>query len=214
MNGNDVTTADREESSLYDALDWMWSFRWLALVSLLIGATISVVIWATTPPPATLHNVTIQIFSGGTSVRTPQEIADMYSSHLGNEQLHLLSGRTENPLIFQALSREQAELAISQISEISDQIIQEVQELASEIRPLINENDAAMEQYLRHRAFLRGVQAGLVHIAVATTSEGTEAARPRFAWALPLMLSLVAYGVLAVLWSVWRGWSDRRRVQA
>jgi hypothetical protein len=175
-----------KELDLFDIADWLWSFRWLALgmaaialvwtVFALVGARGASAAPAAVTPPTYL--LTINIYSSGTPVRAPADIADIYATRLSSESLRLASNPGAEPIIFTTTDRATAEAGLAAAEQIAEQLVADVRSQAAFLTRYKNEDplpEAAATQYIRSIAFLEGLQSGLFDLASATVTEHVRA---------------------------------------
>ncbi|WIY52394.1 hypothetical protein O9Z70_13120 [Devosia sp. YIM 151766] len=205
-------TEDNSEISLFDVADWLWSFRWLMLVCAAIGIVSAFVAWqnsSSTPAPS--YEIKLQIFSGGTPVRGPGEIADILVAGLDDPRLELISAPAANPVIFRTGDSQLAGSLRAEIAALTDAMMAEVKTQETELERLLPANENALPLYLETKAFIEGVNSGLVSPIVTTVTASTASERSRLpALFLPVMASGLAFLLIAGAISFAREWKRRR----
>jgi uncharacterized protein involved in exopolysaccharide biosynthesis len=203
-----------EEISLFDIADWLWSFRWLMLVCLAIAIAGAALAWQNTKAPEPTYDVKLQIFSGGTPVRGPAEIADIVISGLEDEGLVLKSAQSANPIIFQTTDAQIAGRVEATIATLTDALIEEVRVQEVELGRLVQGNETALSQYLMAKSFIEGVRSGLIPLIETSIAPSTVSQQSRMlALLLPVLASGVLFFLVAGTVSFSREWKKRRALR-
>jgi hypothetical protein len=205
-------TENDAEISLFQVADWLWSFRWLMLACAIGAIGWAGVAWQNNSP-ATSFDIKLQIFSGGTPVRRPDEIADILVAGLGKPGLQLVSSPAQNPVIFRASDGQLANSIEEDVAGLTDAMMIEVREQQTELVRLLPTNETALPHFLRTKAFIEGVNSGLIAPVLTTVSSSEATARSR---ANVVLLPIVVCGLLFFLTagaiSFGRTWKKRREV--
>lgn len=189
-------TEDSSEISLFDMADWLWSFRWLMLACLAIAAGWALFAWQNIKDPAPLYEVKLQVFSGGTPVRGTAEIVDILVAQLEDPGLEQVSAPAANPVVYRTSDSQLASRVEAGAAPVTEALLEEVRSQETELKRLLRTNENALPLYLKTKAFIEGVNSGLVSLVmttVITVTPNTASGRSR---TLALLIPLMASGFL------------------
>lgn len=170
-------TDDRPEISIFDIADWLWSFRWLMLACAAIAIIWATLAWQTSKSAVQSYEVRLQIYSGGTPLRSPGEIADIVAAGLSIPMATLVSPPSANPVIFLTDDRQKAERIGAELAPLTEAMIAEAGALKIELERLLLTNENALPQYLKTKAFLEGVNSGIVPLIVTSVTPAAGSTR-------------------------------------
>lgn len=169
--------------------------------------------WQNAKPPAPSFEIKLQIFSGGTPVRGPEEIADILVAGLKDPKLTLVSAPSANPVVFQTSDSQVANSVEVEVAALSEAMLAEVSAQEAELERLLPANENALPQYLRAKSFIEGVNSGLVLPIVTTVTPDSTSGPSRVATLLiPVMASGFLFLVIAGAVSFVRAWKRRREL--
>lgn len=202
---------DSSEISLFDLVDWLWSFRWFLLLCVAMALAGAALAWQSTRTLSPSYEVRVQIFSGGTPVRDPAEIADILIAGLKNDGLALVSAQSANPIIFQTADMRIVTQAKQTVETLTAAIIEEVRAQEIELGRLLQGNETALPLYLRAKSFNEGTSSGLIPLIVTSIGPGSVSERSRvMAVIMPVLASGVFFFLVAGTLSFVRQWKNRR----
>jgi hypothetical protein len=198
-----------KEIDIYDIADWLWTFKWLGLVLLVLGLAGSTYIWITSDARRSVQEITLTIFSGGNGLQTEEQIAEILGSTAVENGASLLSARATNPVIFSAIDLSSAQAALTAIAAMENLLLDQTRAWVNEITPLINDNPAAFESYTNVRSFLNGLDSGLFKLVTVENQEvqlSVSMARNL----LPLIAATGLFLLIALGGSFANSWRNRR----
>jgi hypothetical protein len=201
-----------QQISYFDIADWLWSFRWMMLAFAMLAVAWGSAVWFNFKALPPHYEIKAQVFSGGTPIRGTGEIADIIVAGLENPKLTLVSAPTASPVIFQTSELGLATEAEARIATIRDALVAEVRDQTVELEGLLPASEAARLQIFKARAFVAGIDSGLVPLidtVVATRAVPPFNPLPAFftaALSCAILFLLTAGTVTFV-----RAWKDRRQ---
>ena len=219
----------------YDVADWIWSFRFLMLVLIVLAATWTAVVAMRSVSEEgdssssfeAKYELKVEIFSAGTPIRDAAEISDILGSNLQSKTLSRVSVQGASPVTFVAASEADAFQALEKIQGIEDQLYQEIQTQADMISSWLNKptslTESASAQYLRDLAFLAGTNSDLIDLLRPSVIEGipenilTNPASPGFntgRFILPWAVAAFAFLIIAGTATFLKGWHRHREAQS
>lgn len=176
--GADTMMEKDSEKSLLEVADWIWSSRWLIVIYAIAAAGWVLLAWQNNPS-VTSFEIKLQIFSGGTPVRAPGEVADILVAGLAKPGLQLVSTSATNPVVFRTTNRQLADSVEEDVSGLVEDIMKEVSAQQIELARLLPTNNTALPQFLSTKAFIEGVNSGLISLVVTTISSSEASVRSR-----------------------------------
>lgn len=188
--------SDHSDTSLFDMADWLWSFRWLMLACLAIAIGWMLWAWQNAKDPAPFYEVKLQIFSGGTPVRGPAEIADILVDGIKTANLELVSAPGSNPVIYRTSDSQMANRVEVDVAPVTAALLAEVVSQQSELSRLLRTNENALPQYLSTKSFIEGVKSGLITPVVTTVTLMEASERSRV---VTLLVPAISSGFLFLL---------------
>lgn len=185
----------------------------------MLGCAVAAVIWAAvasqnTGQAAPAYEIKLQIFSGGTPVRPPGEIADILVVGLSGLGLELVSAPSTNPVIFRTGDRQLADGVEAEVITLTKAMIAETSARERELERLLKSNENALPEYLSSKAFLESVDSGLVQLIVTRVEPAAGGARSKMqAIVIPILacgcLFLLVAGAVTFV-GEWRKWRLER----
>lgn len=202
---------DRAEISLFDIVIWLWSYRWLALACTALALGWTGLMWQNVKAPTPSYEVKLQIFSGGTPVRARDEIADIFAAGLSRPGLNLLSSPSTNPVILQTTDSQLANRVEADVEQLVHALMAEVRAQEAELKRLLPVNENALPIYLKTKAFVEGVNSGLIPPVVTTVSLAAVSQRSsQIALIIPVIVSGFLFLLMAGAVTFSREWKKRQ----
>lgn len=206
---------EEAEISLFDIAEWFWSFKWLMLACAIVAIAWIALAWQNVKATPPSFNVNLQIFSGGTPVRTPEEISDILAAKLDVPGVERLSAPAANPLHYRAADMEKAEAVQSQVDAIVKDMLAEVSAQQDELQRLLTINETALPQYLEAKSFVESVTSGLISPVVTEISSADTSTTSKItSLVLPVVVCGFVFLLIAGTISFIREWKQRHQVAA
>lgn len=209
----------RDTIGIFDVVDWLWSFRWLALgLALLaaIGTAYFVLVEKRSPDQAQSgFEVVVDIHGQGTPLRGIAETAEIFESALRSDSLSLVSQSGTVPVIFWTDKKSIAESAEVEGDRIVQLLMAELETRISVLTPLVQRDQAteiATNEYLKTLSFLDGVESGLIEPFRVGMRQASPF-EPRAGYillALPWILAGLVFLLIAGAATSFRAWRRHR----
>ncbi|MET3926357.1 hypothetical protein [Devosia sp. 2618] len=198
-----------QEVSLYDLADWAWSYRFLALVFVVIGIAGAVAAWAVPNVATPSYRASFTIYTAGTPVRTAAEIAEILAGQLSDTAAIITSDPGANPVTAE-MSSSGNDTAASTAANVEASLVAEVQERQSVTLPLISGTEGALELNLTADSFLAAHRDGLIKLIQPEFSEQSPGRSIRDSIII-IVASGALFFLIAGMHSFWIHWRRHRR---
>lgn len=215
----EARSGDASELSPFAIADWLWSFRWLAVTLLACAAVWTAVLFWTEGNGGLVgapgYNVVIDVYSGGTPVRSASEIVDIYRARMVKAGRFVTSAAGANPIVLQAHSKTLADAAVAESSQLAEQLVAEVKAQTGALATFTQREvvpDFVAKQYIVNTSFVSGVEAGLIQVSRAGVEQvtSTRSAGAGLRLLLPWITCGVLFLVLAGVTSFVSKWRNHR----
>ncbi|MBJ7579360.1 hypothetical protein JHC09_15900 [Devosia sp. MC532] len=200
-----------KDIDVYDIADWLWSFKWMAAAFLILGLAGSAYMWrAGDAPPS--KEIILSVFPGGNVVWSDVQIVEILSATAMESGARVLPSGAASQVVLSVQEAGSEKAVIAVIAEVEGLLLNQTRAWVDEITPLINQNSAAFDSYATARAFLKGLDSGMIKLVAV---ESREVPRPTsiMRQLLPLGAACGLFLLLACGRSFVVGWRRRKTGQ-